>query len=472
MPVRRLAAAVLLASGAPALAQGARPSPEASVALPDPRPVVLTGAEAPALLGEAPEAIRAMAVRGGALAPIPVQVDERFEYDAAVVYADLDPQRCARPAWCRDVLGHVVEVGYADPGTQVGPDPDPALDADDEIALMLADFGPRAAAPPPGAVELEAATRGHPRYAYLLADAGLPLAPQAHVEYRPTFARGPYLATYDREGREPPYFMNWLYGYPSGNRPASNPETTTLTTPHYQLGFRDRWVLDQLRIAGSADLLDVDMVAFGPGVCQRTPHTASLSEGGFLVNRAGPVRAIRRVIGFNSGPLAELQWTMYARTAESRAALRVHPIPGAMSYLDLTPEAHGAIYRNAATPLGVLIDGRRDVTLKHGLPDWETVTADGWGYAVLHEAEVDGVEGGLRVETTYRDDREPYAPACMLDDEDYTGAHGVWVRQKVPNTDPRRGEHARLALRRTFVFGGDPARSVETLRRPLAVTVR
>lgn len=466
MTLATLALLVSLASG------GAIPPTDTQ---PDPRPVVLTGADAPALLGAAPASVRALALRGGALSPIPVQVDERFEYDIAVVYADLNPRRCARPSWCRDVMGQVIELGYADPGTQVGPDPDATLDADDEIALMLADFGPRASEPPAGASEVAVASGGTTRYAYLLASpeaAGAPGASgEPYVRYTAQFERGPYLATYDRAGSPPPVLMNWLYGYPSRQRRGNNPETTTVATDHYTVGFSDRWILDRLEIGGGPDLLDIDMVAFGPGVCQRTPHTASLSEGGFLVNRSGPVRAIRRVIGFNSGPLAELQWTFYARYAESRAALRVHPVPGAMSFLDLTPEAYGAIYRSAAHPLGVLVDGRRDPMLEHGIPDWETLTGEAGSYAVRHHTDASGFDREMEVTTTYRDEATPSVQACMFDDR-YIAAHGIRVRSKIPNTDPRRGEHGQIALRREFVFGGDPAASLDALREPLAVTVR
>ncbi len=443
----------------------------------DPRPVVLTGAEVPALLGAAPEAVRAFAVRDGALAPIPVQVDERFVYDLAVVYEGLTPEDCPRRGWCEDLAGHVVGLGYADPGTHVGADPDATLDADDEIALMLADFGPRVQIVASGAVEIAvtaatfpALASGETRYAYLEIAPEAARCPGAHVTYAPAFARGDYLASYDRAGRHPPRFMSSLYGYPSREWTASNPETTTLTTAHYAVGFSDRWIMDELRIDGGPDILDIDMVAFGPGVCQRTPYTASLSEGGFLVNKAGPVRAIRRVVGFNSGPLAELEWVFYARYAESRASLRVHRVPGVMNYLDLTPAMHGAVYRSASTPSGALIDGRIDPGVGDAFPSWEIVRGRAGAYAVRHEIAARGFEP--RLTTAYRDEREPSVMAC-LHDREYVGAHGMWVRSKIPNTDPRLDDApASLAMSRRFVFGGDPRAGLAAMDAPLAVTVR
>ncbi|OZC03473.1 hypothetical protein BSZ36_11060 [Rubricoccus marinus] len=458
-----------------ALALLSQPAPGAD---PDPRPVVLTGADAPALLGAAPASVRAFAMRDGVLTPIPVQVDERFVYDLAVVYAGLAPEDCPRRNWCEDLAGHVVELGYADPDTHVGLDPDVTLDADDEIALMLADFGPPVDVIASGAVEVAvtaatfpALASGETRYAYLFAapEAWMGDAPEPHVAYAPAFARGEYLATYDRAGEHPPRFMSSLYGYPSRQRPASNPETTTLTTAHYAVGFSDRWIMDELRIDGGPDILDVDMVAFGPGVCQRTPYTASLSEGGFLVNRSGPVRAIRRVVGFNSGPLAELQWTFYARYAESRASLRVHRVPGVMNFLDLMPAMHGAVYRSASTPGGALIDGRIDPSVGDAFPSWEIVRGPLAAYAVRHEVSARGFSP--RLTTAYRDERQPSVMAC-LHDREYVGAHGVWVRSKIPNTDPRLGDPAAISLSRRFVFGGDPRAGLAAMDAPLAVEVR
>lgn len=445
--------------------------------LSDPRPVVLTGADVPALFGAAPDEIRASAVRDGRLVPIPVQVDERFVYDLATVYQGLTPDDCARRSWCEDLIGHVVMLGYADPGTHVGPDPDPVLDADDEIALMLADFGPRAELAPSGTVELAATAGGVTRYAYLAADSpGLgpeAEAPVPHVALDIAFRHGPYLATYDRGGRSPQKLFNWPFGHPSRERDANNPEATTVRTAHYTAGFSDRWILDRFHLGGGPDVLDVDMIAFGPGVCWRTPYTGSLSEGGFLVHRAGPVRAIRRVVGFNSGPLVEAEWVFYARYATSQANLRVHPVPGVMSYWDLTPAMEGAHYRSSSDPLGAIVDGRRDPFLDTAnLPEWETVDGPVGSYAVRHEVVAEGF--APRVEAVYRDERRPRVQACM-GDRSYIGAHGVWVRSRVPNTDPREagpGESiARLTLSRRFVFGGDPDAGLAAMAEPVTVRV-
>lgn len=469
----------------PPPAPPARPAAPVSPVVPDFRPVVLSGEQTPALLGAGPADVVAFAFGDGAFAPIPVQVDERFVYDLAVAYRGLGPADCPGRGWCGDLGGHVVGPGYADPGTHVGPDPETALDADDEIALMRADFGERGRGHPTGVdaasgVEVVAEAGGRPRYAYLYrrTDPALdPAAGEAHVRYTTAFERGPYLTTYDRAGRTLPRRRE------SGGR-ASNPERSAVETAFYTLGFSDRWILDRLHLAPSTagggearsdDLLDVDMIQFKPGACGRTPYTGSLSEGGFLVNRSGPVRAIRHVVGFNSGPLVTLRWTFYARYAESEVALRVHEVPGAMSFLDLSPAASGLTYRNAANPDGVPVDGRPD-RLREGPVTWEALggalPASGGDVSLVvrHEVATEGFREPLAVEGFYLDSASPEITACMGDDA-YYGAHGAYVSTSLPNTDPRKGPAAVLALRRQFVFGGALETVVAELEEEAAVAV-
>ncbi len=265
----------------------------AAQAQPDFRPVVLVGEQTPRLLGAVPDEVAAFALRDGSLVPIPVQVDERFVYDLASAYAPaFEPRDCPRRAWCRDLRGQVVEVGYADPNTHVGADPDPTLDPLDELAFMLRDFGRETEATPVGVdpasrTVVEVETDGATRTAYLYrrtdASGG---GDTSYVAYDLALARGPYFETYDHGGRMPP-ILGFPYGFASGDRVGSNPEDSRVTTPTYRAHFADRWLLDELAVAGGPDLLDVDMIGFGPGICWRTPYTGSLSEGAFVVNRCG-----------------------------------------------------------------------------------------------------------------------------------------------------------------------------------------
>src|SRR5690606_36463035 len=164
--------------------------------------------------------------------------DARCAYDPAAAYRGGNLRR--------DVAGHVRALGYADPGTLVGPDPDPRTDDDDEVALMLSDFGREGVGHPEGVVagtgvECVAEAGGATRSAYLYRRASARLDPAAGadlVRYEPRFRRGPYLTTYDRQGRRTPRNPR-----PVRDPYASNPERTTVSTPFYTLGFSDRWIL-------------------------------------------------------------------------------------------------------------------------------------------------------------------------------------------------------------------------------------
>ena len=441
-------------------------------AQPDFRPVVLVGEQTPRLLGAAPDEIAAFAVRDGALVPIPVQVDERFVYDLARAYPPgLESRDCPRRAWCRDLEGQIVEVGYADPNTYIGADPDATFDALDEIALMLRDFGGPTDADPPGVdvasrTVVTAFAQGESRSAYLYRRTAALRDSARYVDYEVVFERGAYFETYDHGGRMPP-ILGFPYGHPSGERGGSNPENSTVTTSKYRVHFADRWLFDELAVGEGPDLLDGDMIGFGPGICWRTPYTGSLSEGAFVVNRSGPVRAIRGVVGFNSGPLVQQTWLFYDRLIETRSALRVHPVPGVMSYLDLSEAARGMTYTDANHSYSVPIDGEPDA-LRAEAPTWQAVTGAQGTLVTLHAITAEGFEPS--VETYYEDhDFPPYA-ACVGDDA-FVGAHGLRIADDIPNTDARHGEAAKLALTRQIVVGGPVEATVDALLAPLTITV-
>jgi hypothetical protein len=312
-----------------------------------------------------------------------------------------------------------------------------------------------------------AAAGGATRYAYLYRRASLRLDPAAGadlVRYDVAFRRGPYLRSYDREGR------------PAPRRPrlvrdpyVSNPEDTSVRTAYYTLGFTDRWVLNRMEIEGGPDILDVDMQGAEVGSCIRSPYTASLARGAFLVNRDGPVRAIRRVIGFNSGPLTEMQWVFYQRLAVTETTLRVHPLQrGPAAYIDHSPEAVGMRFRSSSTD-GVTIDGRPD-RVAAAAPEWGMVTGRQGSYVVDYDVRVSGFRAP-RVDQVFLDDADPREEPCLLDASFY-GAHGISVQGALENTDPARGRAGAFSVRRRFAFGGDPEAALRELQAEVRVTAR
>ncbi len=393
-------------------------------------PVVLTGAQIPALQGIAPGDLVAFRFSGG-WAQIPVQVDERKTVSMFEVY---DGKKG----------GSVTVPGYADPGTHNGGDPDPLLDADDEVVFMAADAGgPAGASSAPAGVEagsgveVAIADPAAPGagYVYLFRDAtGLdPAAGQQYVDYAFDLLSGPYLTTYHIND-------------------GPNPEDTTVTTDLYARHFSDRWVEDELRIlAGAAsgvDLLDRHKALFAPSVCGRSEDTFVDGEGAFVANRGGPVRAIRSYVGANSGPLTQREHLFYRGREDVRTFLRVHAIPGVMDFFDYAPAASGMTYRDSLNPSGVPVDGVPD-TVVLGQLAWQLLSG-GQG-SLTHVITLDTDIAGLTPTSYYLDDSTPPDTQCTGDAFAYASS-GPRFAQSIPNTDPLAPPYKSLATTRTIYY--------------------
>src|SRR5215203_1628896 len=98
-------------------------------------PVVVTGRTLTPLFGVAPDRVAAFRREAGAWVPVPVQVDER-----AVVDFGGEPFANDQPGSTGTVYGTspigAAALQYTDPDTWVGPDPNPLVDGNDEVALM------------------------------------------------------------------------------------------------------------------------------------------------------------------------------------------------------------------------------------------------------------------------------------------------------------------------------------------------
>ena len=316
--------------------------------------VVLTGSDVPRLIGAQPGKILAYRYYNGAWTQMPVQVDERAMIDLNTVYN--------QPA------NGVRVLTYTDPGTFTGADPDPTVDANDEIAFMGIDAGNQApaGATPPNVVAGSGEqirihdTIGDPTdaFMYLFRQTGNldPGAGRSYVDYRFNLLSGPYKTTYKLND-------------------GPNPENSTVSTTFYSQHFSDRWAKDELRLrtkgASGVDILDRHKNLFAPGNCVRSEDTFNDAEGAFIVNKSGPVRAIRSYIGANSGPLTVRQHIFYERREEITTYLRVHAIPGVMDFFDYSPAASGMTYRNNLATGGVRIDGVPETRRhrQHGLGD-------------------------------------------------------------------------------------------------------
>ena len=347
-------------------------------------PVVITGSQVPALVGSPPGDI--VAFRNTPTAgwqQIPVQVDERAVVNFGTTY--------------HGAANSVNVLTYTDPGTWAGADPNPMLDADDEIAFMARDAGGRPAAfsEPAGVVHGSGQqlrvidlTDNSVGAVYLFRRSGTldPGAGKHYVQYDFSLASGDYRTTYQ---------------FADG----PNPENSRVTTPYYSHHFGDRWQSDELEItapgSSGVDILDRHKNLFAPSTCGRSEDTFDDAEGAFVVNKVGPVRAIRSYIGANSGPNTQRTHIFYDRREDITTDLRVHAIPSVMDFFDYSPAAIGMKYSNSVNPAGVTIDGVPDA-LTGGLPSWELV---------------DGPQGSMAITTVLRTSYSPVTTASYyLDD--------------------------------------------------------
>jgi hypothetical protein len=421
-------------------------------------PVVLTGAQVPSLQGAAPGKVLAFRYLGGSWNQVPVQVDERAVMDLA------------KPLNATPV-GHTF-LTYTDAGTFTGADPDPSVDSNDEIAFMGIDTGTKAPAgsEPAGVVSgsgLEVRVRdaaGDPTdsYVYLFRQSGSldPGAGKRYVTYSFNLLSGDYKSTYRLND-------------------GPNPENSTVSSAYYSQHFSDRWINDALRItapeASGVDVLDRHKNLILPGDCGRSEDTFSLGPGAAVANKSGPVRAIRSVMGANSGRFTQRQHVFYGRRTDVTTFLRVHPMQSLLDLFDYSPAASGMTYRNDVHSGGVTVDGVPD-TVATGPIGWESVDGPQGSLGIVHSFDTN--ISGFTHSSFYLDKRDPATTApekqCTGDAHAY-GTSGFYVRQILPNTDPTMDAPQRLTFTRSLFYDSpgkaDAARRKTQVASPLQSTV-
>ena len=421
-------------------------------------PVVLTGAQAPALVGAPPGRVVAFRASSQGWSALPVQVDERRDTTIAAVY-NLPPNQFGGTST------NVNVKVYADPNTFTGADPDAAVDADDEIAFMARDAGGPAGelAAPAGTVAAsgvevaihDPAAPGTAGYVYLFRSDGSldPSAGRSYVDYDFQLASGDYKTTYRRQD-------------------GPNPEDSTITGATYTAHFSDRWLLDRVSLTlgdrPTTDLVDRVMYRF-PATCGRSEDTFDDAEGAFVVNKVGPVRALRSYVGANSGPNTQATHAFYDVAMETVIDLRVHAIPGVGATLDLGPPAAGMRFRSPQAPGGVTVDGVPD-TVATGVPSWWSITGTQGNLAV---AAAHSTNLPLVPASHYQDDTTPTGQ-CTGDGQAW-GEAGSFFNTAIGCTDPGQGCNGALRTRFTTIAGppGDPAvveRWAQQALQPLTVT--
>jgi hypothetical protein len=423
-------------------------------------PVVVTGGQMAGLAGTAPDRVVAFRASSKGWTQIPVQVDERLDTTMAGVYGLPRSQT---------FYGSSIDVPvnvYADPGTFVGADPDAALDADDEVVFMARDAGgPAGDLPAPagtagGGVEVRIDDPDDPDatgYVYLFGSDGSldPGAGKQYVDYDFNLLSGDYKTTYKRTD-------------------GPNPEDSTVTGATYTAHTSDRWLMDSLTITqGSKPGVDlVDRMKYDIQLlCLRNENTFNDEEGAFIVNRSGPVRALRSYAGANSGPNTQNTHAFYDMAIDSTVNLRVHSIPNVAAHLDLGPEAIGMTLRDPAVPGGVTIDGVPE-TLPPTTPTWWTVSGPQGGLAFSATYDTDAADPASR---WYEDDTTPANRQCTGDGQ-AIGDTGSFSPE-IACTDPGLGcsQHFTAGYRIVLGPAGLSAEGLQAMAeqglRPLTVTV-
>ncbi len=389
----------------------------------------------------------------GAWEQIPVQVDEREVMDLNRIYTTSRPT-CSDPCYSNPPNGGAIHPEFTDPDTFVGADSDPTLDANDEVALMAFDAGgPRTTAYAPAGVDPASAVEveitdpidGGVGYAYLFNDtSGLdPAAGQDYVDYEFSLVNGPYMT-----GAYNPTNTTAGNGMNFGPRP----ETSSVETDNYRRGFTDRWYDNELRITRGAatgvDILDRhdDQFDAADASCVRDQQSFSVGEGAFIVNRDGPVRAIRDFVGANSGPHTQRQHIFYGGLEVINTFLRVHPIPGVVDFFDYSQDGVGLTYENGVMtptgivsgtpPGGVTIDGQPDAVTGAGtaqLPGFESVDGPQGGLSMTQRLLTNNPDPAYHLD--YRDGNVLNQNLCTGDDNELYGASGPQLNSAVNNTD-------------------------------------
>jgi hypothetical protein len=472
------AAAVAACAAMPSVAAAGKPDRALQR---DGEPLILEGAALGELAGIAPERLvafryeRRKRARRDRWRQVPVQVDER-----AIVDFGSEPPSNAQAGTAGTVygtapIGHAA-LQYTDPNTFVGPDADPSLDADDEVALLAGDGGEKArkrAKRPRGTwrrdavrVRLADPVGGGRELIYLYRSKGKldPAAGKDYVRYDFRLASGDYRTTYKR-----------------ANGP--NPESSGVSTATYEIGFSDRWFFDALAIAGGPDILDGFKFQFGPTSCGRSEATFNDAEGAFVANIDGPVRAIRSYVGANSGPLTQRTHRFYRDRHEISTDLRVHAVPGPMTYHDLSPAGVGMSYLNSANPAGSPVDGSPDA-VSDAPAEWHL-----WAGAAGSLFAADQIDSSFADEllaagaasTWYLDDDTPAPNLQCWGDDRALGQAGLRSTAPMPNTDPRLGgggpvDHLRVTTTELLAAGALDAEGAQglsdRLRAPLLPSVK
>lgn len=436
-------------------------------------PVILSGQQLQALKGNAPSDIVAFNYAGGKWTQIPVQVDEKVVLDITAPYG---PHAAAK--FGAAATG-VTEPFYADAGTYVGADTDHSFDDNDELVFMAKDAGEKTtAADPEGVISgtrvqlaITDPADGRTAYVYLfLKSSGSTLIQSAganYVNYQFKLSNG---GTYPA-------------GFNFGS--ARNNEDSRVTTAYYSWRFAAEWISDEAKITsgGATDILDRHKNFYRNGICLRSEDTFSDGDNAFATNKSGPIRAIRSIMGANSGPLTQRTHIFYAARQDIITNLRVHSIASIYDVFDYNSNANGTKYSNNINTTAVTINGSKDA-VNTGDLTWELASGSKGSLVILHRRSTTFSSAEATFTSYYDDNKTKPASNCTGDGQAWgTSGIGMIFNNSSLCTDPLNKDcgvgtknYRTLEARRTTYFentnlGNNTAVSYnDKLNKPLSVS--
>ncbi|MBK8170394.1 MAG: hypothetical protein IPK60_08600 [Sandaracinaceae bacterium] len=406
--------------------EDAGPLAESTIVDHDEFPVVITGDNLRAVSGVATDELVFFRWHADAWEAVPFQIDERRSVLFHEIYGT-----CGS---CVQNDSTTAGLVYADGNTFTGSDPNPRVDEDDEIALMVKDFGgnPTSTVPPAG-VDADFVVRFAVRdgtaagYVFAFRDSSHATTRSTgdYVTYDFGLTSGDYRTTYDFRGID------------DNGTEFANPENSTVTAASYTRHFSSRWISDGVSLIHDGvpgpNLIEMHNVQFAPGVCSRSVATFASGEGAYVANIDGPVRAIRDHLGSNSGPITEGIYRFYERSEEIEMRLRVHQIGGVMDLIDYSDAAKGMSYSDSVND-DLSIDGNADEYVPGAL-EYEVVS--GTQGSLTHALQFETNITGLSMSSYYLDeDPAVTEPQCTGDDA-AIGVSGPIIASMIPATDPR-----------------------------------
>lgn len=363
---------------------------------------------------------------------IPVQIDERVSKNTDALWNKTTT----------DSTAIQLEV-YADPFTYTGSDLDDLIDENDELLVRWSDAGIQAnlQSLPPGVacapleVEIYDPLQETYRYVYLFVH-HYQLAPDAGtdlVDYSfQLLAGSDFREVYQTSG--------------------NNPENSWVSTSHYRWHFSDDWINDAWYYEKGSnpqqDFIDFARLQLGPGLCNRHIGTFSEGSGTHIASTNGPLRAIRSVMGANSGHLLQRTYWFYEYWVEIQTDWRVHPVRGLFENIDWNSNLQDMTYYNAHHLDGLPVNGQPD-QIDTTFSPWQLISGPLGSVWIFTDYQATFELWSLR--QYFLDEWNSSIDQCVGDDHAF-GQCGYFIEQQIPNTDPRQSDCYQLNYRQYLFF--------------------